>query len=116
MPRFVILLHELPAGADRRTHWDLMLEADGVLRTWALAEEPALGRSIAAEPLADHRLAYLTYEGEVSGNRGRVTRWDSGEYEVLAEAADRLEIRLAGGRLAGVAVLSQQAFRVDAAS
>ena len=35
-----------------------------------------------AEVLPDHRLAYLDYEGPISGDRGSVTRWDRGTYDV----------------------------------
>lgn len=103
MPQFVILLHEVPAGVARPTHWDLMLEEGGVLRTWALAEEPRLLVRIAAEQLPDHRLAYLSYEGEVSEGRGRVTRWDEGEYVPGPDADGRLAVVLGGKRLACVA-------------
>lgn len=74
--RFVILTHDHPFD-----HWDLMLEAGGVLRTWRLLCEPAPDRIIGAEPLPDHRLHYLDYEGPVSGDRGTVTRWDAGRHE-----------------------------------
>jgi hypothetical protein len=57
-----------------------MLEVEGVLRTWRLLAEPAAGRAVPAEPLADHRLAYVDYEGSVSGGRGCVARWDYGTY------------------------------------
>jgi hypothetical protein len=57
--------------------------------------------------LADHRLAYLTYQGPVSGNRGGVTRWDEGRYEVLKESADRLRLRLQDGRCAGDVTLER---------
>jgi hypothetical protein len=66
-------------------HWDLMLESGDVLHTWALAAEPAPNLPIAAEQLPDHRLIYLDYEGPISGNRGTVTRWDAGRFEVLSE-------------------------------
>ena len=85
MPRFVILHHETPPGYHRPPHWDFMLEADGVLRTWALPEKPAPGRALTVEAIADHRLSYLEYEGEVSGDRGRVARWDWGTYETVGE-------------------------------
>ncbi len=104
MPRYVILLHEVSPGAGpaatggRGTHWDLMLECDGVLRTWALAEIPVGNGHTVAERLPDHRLAYLEYEGPVSGNRGHVTRWDAGDYQFAAESSQRLEIRLSGTR------------------
>lgn len=78
MPRYVILTHDHPFP-----HWDLMLEDGGVLRTWRLLAEPAAGQVVRAEQLADHRLAYLDYEGPVSGGRGSVARWDHGTYEQL---------------------------------
>lgn len=73
--RFVILEHDHPV-----LHWDLMLESDGVLQTWRLADMPAPGKPIEATALGDHRLLYLDYEGPVSGNRGTVRRWDAGTY------------------------------------
>jgi hypothetical protein len=99
MFRFVILLHETPPGHERATHWDFMLQAGDVLRTWALSEEPRIGAIIEAEALPDHRLAYLDYEGPVSRGRGTVTRWDSGRYTVEHETAAQLYIRLDGNRL-----------------
>ncbi|HWY86049.1 MAG TPA: DNA polymerase ligase N-terminal domain-containing protein [Gemmataceae bacterium] len=102
MPRFVILEHDHPT-----LHWDLMLEAGLVLRTWRLAKPPEIsGPSIEASPLADHRVFYLDYEGPLSGQRGSVRRWDSGEYEPVAEIEGReIRIRLMGQRLHGMATL-----------
>lgn len=83
MPRFAILRHEMPASSSRATHWDLLLERGDSLETWALAQEPLVGGSpveIEAEALPDHRLAYLTYEGAIPGDRGVVFRWDHGEF------------------------------------
>lgn len=105
MPRFVILRHEMPPGHERGTHFDLMLEAGGVLRTWSLPELPAKGRIIQAEALPDHRLAYLDYEGPVSGNRGSVRRVDEGEYVMIEDSADLLEIRFSGKDLQDTLVL-----------
>ena len=93
MPRFVVLRHELPPGSQRQSHYDLMLEADGILRTWACEQLPALGQTISAQRLPDHRLTYLDYEGPVSG-RGEVTRILSGEYEPITETTDELSVRL----------------------
>jgi hypothetical protein len=108
MARFAILRHEMPGPQRGGVHWDFMLEQDGVLRTWALAEEPAVGREIAAEALGNHRLAYLDYEGPVSDNRGSVSRWDFGQYECQTETADELIVRLQGTRLNGTARLQRQ--------
>ncbi|MEX0979391.1 MAG: DNA polymerase ligase N-terminal domain-containing protein [Pirellulales bacterium] len=101
MPRYVILLHELPDGHERSTHWDLMLERGDALRTWALPVEPALNMDCEARQLADHRLAYLEYEGLISEDRGRVTRWDQGEYRPLAETPATIHVVLEGSKLRG---------------
>jgi hypothetical protein len=102
VPRYVILEHDHP-----HLHWDLMLEAGDVLRTWRLAEAPAPGRRVAAEATSDHRLIYLDYEGPVSGGRGAVTVWDRGTYELPADGPDGLVLRLSGGRLEGTARLDR---------
>src|SRR3954469_3196252 len=96
MPRFVVLEHDHPA-----LHWDLMLEAGPVLRTWRLSAPPAPERPVEAAASFDHRPAYLDYEGPVSGGRGKVLRWDGGEYELIDNTADRLVVRLSGARLRG---------------
>jgi DNA polymerase Ligase (LigD) len=102
MPRFVVLTHDHP-----KLHWDFMLEHEGVLRTWRLAKEPDATDSIEAEPLADHRIAYLEYEGPVSGGRGEVRRWDRGNYELIESSPERVVVRLAGSRLRGEAALER---------
>lgn len=83
-----------------------MLEWGDVLRTWRLLEKPGESSCLAAEALADHRTAYLDYEGPVSGGRGAVTRVDQGTVDVLEERPDMLRLRFAGTLLAGDYVLS----------
>jgi hypothetical protein len=113
MPRFVVLHHQMPPGGSRATHWDLMLEPEGDaarerrLATWALDREPQLGATIAATRLADHRAAYLEYEGEVSGNRGHVTRWDAGDYVAAATADEQLALQISGAKLRGKVTLTR---------
>ncbi|QDT39594.1 DNA polymerase ligase N-terminal domain-containing protein [Stratiformator vulcanicus] len=102
MPRFVILTHDHP-----HIHWDLMLEQGPALRTWRLNTEPNGQADISAEPLDDHRLVYLEYEGPVSGGRGTVARWDAGDYEPVEEASDRLVVQLRGERVAGKATFTK---------
>ena len=98
MPRFVVLEHDHP-----ELHWDLMLEAAGVLQTWRLAQPPDTGSGpIEATELSDHRIAYLDYEGPVSGKRGRVCRWDAGEFDEAAESLPEVrEFTLRGARARG---------------
>jgi hypothetical protein len=101
MPRFVILEHDHPA-----LHWDLMLEDGDVLRTWRLAAPPRPGENVPAGRIADHRKAYLDYEGPVSGGRGTVSRWDAGTYTVVGEGDGWLSVNLEGARVRGPARLS----------
>lgn len=79
MSRFVIQHHILPDGDE---HWDLMLEGPHGLFTWSLPSPPDQQNTLpmTVRQLADHREAYLDYEGEVSGGRGRVEIHDRGTY------------------------------------
>jgi hypothetical protein len=97
--RFVILHHDAPDGE----HWDLMLERGEILLTWQLAREPVGPASlpIPATRIADHRKAYLDYEGPVSQNRGHVRRADAGTVEFEDSGPDRFAISLRGGCLTG---------------
>jgi hypothetical protein len=102
MPRFVVLRHETPPGYPRPPHYDLMLEQGGGLWTWALQSLPvAGGEAVAAERLPDHRPDYLDYEGEVTRDRGYVTRVDRGSCEAVAARGDELRFRVAGASLDG---------------
>jgi len=106
MPRFVVLTHDHPV-----LHWDLMLEHGDSLRTWRLVRPPDEASPIDAEALPDHRLAYLDYEGAVSGGRGMVERWDAGTYETVESTDHRIAVQLAGRKLSGIASLERPAGR-----
>ena len=103
MHRFVILHHEFPRDHPRRSHWDLMLEFDGKLKTWALDSQPDYEVETAGQRLADHRLQYLEYEGPISNERGSVARFDRGHFEIHSIEETRTsnvyKIRLSGSKL-----------------
>ena len=65
---------------------------------------PGQDRQWTAERIHDHRAHYLTYEGPLTGGRGRVDRVASGEFRWLEVADGRLGLRLlgpGGGRVIG---------------
>jgi hypothetical protein len=99
--RWVLLWHDCPTDYRDGSHWDLMLEREGVaeerrLATWSLRELPKgwpgaavdAPTEVEAVAFADHRAAYLDYEGPVSGDRGTVTRIARGEF-TWREATER---------------------------
>ncbi len=98
--RFALLEHRWNG-----VHWDLLLERDGVLKTWALDGPPAPGVERLARSLPDHRLLYLDYEGPISGDRGTVRRVDGGGYETKEWDDGRIRVRLRGRQLVGEALL-----------
>ncbi|NLX99051.1 MAG: hypothetical protein GXY83_23160 [Rhodopirellula sp.] len=110
MPRFVVLEHD----SSRGLHWDFMLEIGNTLATWSLPQPPDAGGDLRAESLPDHRPLYLDYEGPVSKNRGTVTRWDRGTYEVMRRTRSEWIVLLAGTRLFGTATLGQGSDMPDA--
>lgn len=101
MPRFVVLQHDHP----QRLHWDFMLDRGESLATWSLPMPPACEQVLPARKLADHRRAYLEYEGPVSGNRGTVVRWDEGEFEWVEDGDDRIVVDIRGRKTAGRVML-----------
>ena len=102
--RFVVLEHRWDG-----VHWDFMLETDGHLRTWAVDAPIELGIDLPARALPDHRPAYLTYEGPVSGGRGEVRRIDSGSYRVLEWSDARVRVEIHGAQLVGEVTLDSNA-------
>lgn len=97
MARFTLLRHDSPRGL----HWDLLLEIGPQLRAWALPCLPQRGAELVCEALPDHRLVYLDYEGEISGGRGSVSRWDQGTFELQCEGDPQWLVELHGEKLSG---------------
>ena len=99
MGRLVLLRHDTP---DAKHHYDLMLErspGDHRLLTFRLERRIQINTpaSTAGELLGEHRAAYLTYEGEVSGGRGTVRREWTSTGELLEESPSLVRIRVEGG-------------------
>jgi bifunctional non-homologous end joining protein LigD len=99
--RFVI--HEHHA---RRLHWDLRLERDGALASWALPKglPQAPGENHFAAATEDHPLEYLDFHGEIPPGQygaGEMSIWDEGTYETLKWEPRKVEVALRGGRAQG---------------
>jgi bifunctional non-homologous end joining protein LigD len=99
--RFVVQEHHA-----RRLHWDLRLEHDGVLSSWALP------RGIPAHPdenrlavrTEDHPLEYLEFEGEIPAGEygaGTMSIWDEGTFQAEKFQADEVIAVFHGDRLRG---------------
>ena len=73
---FVVQEHQATAH-----HFDLRLEVDGVMRSWAVPKEPSMDPAVKrlAIEVEDHSLTYNDFEGELDG--GWVKIWDRGSYE-----------------------------------
>ncbi|GAB4487660.1 MAG: DNA polymerase ligase N-terminal domain-containing protein [Thermodesulfovibrionales bacterium] len=107
MPLFVV--HEHHAT---HLHFDLRLEMDGVLKSWAVPKGPSMNpadRRLAIM-VDDHDLEYATFEGTIpegSYGAGRVLIWDTGDYEVLSGNLDagRIEVAFHGKKLKGAFAL-----------
>jgi bifunctional non-homologous end joining protein LigD len=106
--RFVVQKHDAT-----RLHFDLRLELDGVLKSWAVTRGPSLDpadKRLAVE-VEDHPLDYAAFEGAIAEGygAGTVMLWDEGSWEPAPEIADpaaalaagNLKFVLHGARLQG---------------
>ena len=119
---FVIQKH-----AARRLHYDLRLEMEGVLRSWAVPKGPSLNPADKrlAVAVEDHPLEYGDFEGVIpAGNygAGSVIVWDRGVYDVLDPVGDaggavrdgKIDIELHGFKLNGAFTLVRTGGRRNA--
>jgi bifunctional non-homologous end joining protein LigD len=104
-------LYTLQMHDARRLHYDLRLQLDGVLKSWAITRGPSLNpadKRLAVQT-EDHPLEYATFEGTIpagSYGAGTVLLWDRGTWEPIGDphaglARGKLVFRLHGERLRG---------------
>lgn len=105
LPIFVIHFHR--ASHD---HYDLRLEMDGALASWAVPKEPPTekGTKRLAMHVEDHPMEYAKFKGTIpEGNygAGTVEIWDNGTYELLKKTEKEIEVVFHGKKMKGKYVL-----------
>jgi bifunctional non-homologous end joining protein LigD len=99
--QFVIQEHHA-----RRLHWDVRLERDGALASWAVpkglpAEPGTIRLAVRTE---DHPMEYLEFHGEIPAGEygaGTMTIWDRGRYETVKWSDNEVHVVLHGDRVEG---------------
>ncbi|WGI18149.1 DNA polymerase ligase N-terminal domain-containing protein [Methanonatronarchaeum sp. AMET-Sl] len=85
-------------------HYDLRLERDGVLKSWAIPKGPSKDPGVKrlAIETEDHDIDYAFYEGEIEeGNygAGEVVLWDRGSYQPIKWEKNEIVIDINGDKL-----------------
>jgi DNA ligase D-like protein (predicted 3'-phosphoesterase) len=117
-PVFVVQRHDAT-----NLHFDLRLEIDGALVSWAVPKGPSLDPAVKrlAHRVEDHEMSHAGFEGRTPGRRGAQTVivWDTGEFENLTERRGRpvsatealqaghLKVVLHGHKLTGAFALTR---------
>ena len=101
MPRFDVHKH-----AARTLHYDLRLELDNVLKSWAVPKGPPETSGVKRLAIAvdDHALDYIDFEGTIPERQygaGKVEIWDKGSFDLTKRTATTISLNFHGKRLEG---------------
>ena len=87
-------------------HYDLRLEMDGVLKSWAVPKTPpaeARVRRLAVE-VEDHPIEYANFQGTIPGGEygaGTVETWDRGVFTLIERKENKISVDIHGEKLKG---------------
>ena len=101
--KLIFVVHEHHAT---HLHWDLRLEMEGVLKSWAVPKIPSRikNEKRLAIQVEDHPIEYAKFHGIIpEGNygAGEVKIWDNGNYELIEKTPTKIIIEIHGKKLKG---------------
>ena len=90
MPIFVIQKHNAT-----NLHWDLRLEINGRLKSWAVPKQPPRKKGLKrlAIQVPDHAKSYAKFEGKIPKplyGAGTVKIWDKGTYKMIEKVCSKM--------------------------
>jgi DNA ligase D-like protein (predicted 3'-phosphoesterase) len=103
-------IYVIQKHAATRLHFDLRLEMDGVLKSWAIPKEPSTLPDVKrlAVQVEDHPVEYASFEGTIPEGEygaGRVEIWDRGTFKLIDRKENKLIVEINGAKLSGAYVL-----------
>ncbi|MEM3726346.1 MAG: DNA polymerase ligase N-terminal domain-containing protein [Candidatus Bathyarchaeia archaeon] len=103
-------IYVIQKHAATHLHYDLRLEMDGMLKSWAIPKEPPTTSGVKrlAVQVEDHPVGYANFEGTIPEGEygaGTVEIWDKGFYNLIDRKEDKLVVEIHGEKLRGTYVL-----------
>ena len=104
-PVYVIQRHDAS-----HLHYDLRLEINGALKSWAVPKEPSSNPKIKrlAIQTEDHPLEYANFAGTIPEGEygaGEVQIWDTGSHELIERKQNKIITKIDGKKLKGTYIL-----------
>ncbi len=99
-------IYVIQKHAATHLHYDLRLEMDGVLKSWAVPKPPPEEKGVKrlAVQVEDHPVEYASFEGTIPEGEygaGTVEIWDRGSYVLKAKSENKIVFEIRGNRLKG---------------